>query len=70
MRSSFIYINYFVEAASHTVTLHCRAFRGADLFNVSLYDDIVELLVQLDGAADAVGLLTGNERGAGTAEGI
>ena len=67
---SIVYISYFLKAESCAITLDRHTFRGAYLFDVSLYDDVTELLVQLDGAADAVGLLTGNERGAGTAEGI
>lgn len=42
----------------------------ADLLDVSADNNIAELFVQFDGAADAVGLLTGNKRGAGPAEGV
>ena len=53
-----------------SVTQNADLFICADLLDVPLYDDITEFLVQLDGAADAVGLFTGDERGAGAAEGV
>ena len=59
--ASIVYISYFVEAESHAVTLHRHTIRGADLFDVSLHDDVAELLVQLHGIADAIRLLTGNQ---------
>ena len=68
--ASIVYISYFVEAESHAVTLHRHTIRGADLFDVSLHDDVAELLVQLHGIADAIRLLTGNQCAAGTAEGV
>ena len=52
------------------ITQGTDLFIRADLLDVPLYDDIAELLVQFDGAADAVGLFTGDERGAGAAEGV
>lgn len=67
---SIVYISYFLKAESCAITLDRHTFRGAYLFDVSLYDDVTELLVQLDGAADAVGLLTGNQRRAAAAEGV
>ena len=70
MWPSFVYISYFVEAESYAVTLHRHVFRGADLFDVSLYDDVAELLIQLHGIADTIRLLTGNQGAAGAAEGV
>lgn len=52
------------------VTQNADLFIRADLLDVPFYDDVAELLIQFDGIADAVGLLTGNERRTGAAEGV
>src|SRR5699024_3491574 len=57
-----------VIAVGQTGPLEGYIVRFAHLLDVPLHDDIAELFVQFDGAADAVGLLTGDEGAAGTAE--
>lgn len=54
----------FLIAVGQTITDHSDTDRGADLFNVALHNHIAELFVQLNGVADAVCLLAGNQRGA------
>ena len=66
--SLFCSIRDLLIAVCLTVSQDAHAIRRAGLLNVAVYDDIAELLIQFDGAADAVGLLTGNEGRAGTAE--
>ncbi len=63
-------ICYLSEGQYFTAPQNTDLFICADLLDVPLYNDIAELLVQFDGTADAVGLLTGNKRGAGAAEGV
>ena len=58
------------EFVGQTVTLNGHTIRTADLLNVTLHDDVAELFIKLHGVADAVGLLTGNERRAGATEGV
>ena len=53
-----------------SIPLDGNAIGGADLLDVPLDDHIAELLVQLNSAAGAIGLLTGDQRGAGAAEGV
>ena len=57
-------------AVGQAVPLEGYTVRFAHLLDVPLHNDIAELFVQFDGAADAVGLLTGDEGAAGTAEGV
>lgn len=66
---SIVYISYFLKAESCAITLDRHTFRGAYLFDVSLYDDVTELLIQFYGIADAIRLLTGNQGATGPAEG-
>ena len=67
---SIVYISYFLKAESCAITLDRHTFRGAYLFDVSLYDDVTELLIQLYGIADAIRLLTGNQGATRPAEGV
>ena len=66
----FVMGRYLTVLVFFFVTQHADLFLRADLLDVPLYDNIAELLIQFDGAADAVGLLTGNERRTGAAEGV
>ena len=66
----FVMGRYLAELVFLAVTQDADLFIRADLLDVPLYDDIAELLIQFDGAADTVGLLTGNECRAGAAEGV
>lgn len=61
---------YLTKLVFFSVTQNADLLIRADLLYVSADNDIAEFLVQFDGAADAVGLLTGNERGTGAAEGV
>lgn len=61
---------YLAKIVFLAVTQNADLFIRADLFDVSADNDIAEFLVQFDGATDAVGLLTGNERRTGAAEGV
>ena len=47
---------------SQTLTLHSNTVCTADLLDIPLHDYIAELFIQFHGVADAVGLLTGNQR--------
>ena len=58
----------FLVTVGQTITDHSDTGSGADLLNVAFYDNITELFVQLDGVADAVCLLAGNQRGATAAK--
>src|SRR5699024_5452194 len=68
--SLFCSIRDLLIAVRSAIPEDCHTIRRADLLDVAVYDDVAELLVQLNGAADAIGLLTGNEGRAGTAEGV
>src|SRR5699024_11133016 len=68
--SLFCSIRDLLIAVCLTVSQDAYAIRRADLLDVAVHDDIAELLVQLNGSADAVGLLTGNEGRTGAAEGV
>ena len=65
---SIVYISYFLKAESCAITLDRHAFRGAYLFDVSLYDDVTELLIQLYGIADAIRVLPDPPKGSITTE--
>ena len=60
--ASFVMGRYLAILVFLAVTQNADLFIRADLLDVPFYDDIAELLIQFDGIADAVGLLTGNER--------
>ena len=66
----FVMGRYLTKLVFFSVTQNTDLLICADLLYVSADNDITEFLVQFDGAADAVGLLTGNERRAGAAEGV
>src|SRR5699024_3484874 len=66
--SLFCSIRDLLVAVCPAITEDAHAIRRTGLLNISVYNHIAELLVQLDDAADAVSLLTGNERRTGTAE--
>lgn len=61
---------HLAELVFFPVTQDADIFIRADLLDVSAHDDIAEFFVQFDGAADTVGLFTGDEGRAGTAEGV
>ena len=58
--SLFCSIRDLLIAVCLTAPQDAHAIRSTDLFDVAVYDDVAELFIQFDGAADAVGLLTGN----------
>ena len=68
--SLFCSIRDLLIAVCPAIPEDAHAIRRAGLLDVAVYDDITELLIQFDGAADAVGLLTGNEGRTGAAEGV
>src|SRR5699024_6988761 len=57
-------------AVCPAVPKDAHAIRRTDLLNVAVHDNIAELLIQLNGSADTVGLLTGNKGRTGAAEGV
>ena len=65
---SFVVGRYLTKRVFFSTTQNGDLLVCTDLLNVAADDDIAEFLVQFDGAADAVGLLTGNQRRAGPAE--
>ena len=65
---SFVMGCYLTKRVFFSTTQNGDLLICADLLNVFADDDIAEFFVQFDGAADAVGLLTGNQRRAGPAE--
>ena len=60
----------FIISIGQSIPLNRDTIGATDLLDVPLHNDIAELLVQFDGAADAVSLFTGDQRAAGTAEGV
>src|SRR5699024_6866675 len=57
-------------AVCPAVPKDAHAIRSAGLLDVAVHDDVAELLIQFNGAADAVGPFTGNKGRTGTAEGV
>lgn len=68
--ASFVMDRYLAKLVFFSVPQNADLFIRADLFDISADNDITELFVQFDGAADAVSLLTGNQRRAAAAEGV
>lgn len=66
----FMLYLHFGVFVGQPITLNGHTVRPTNLLDIPLHDYIAELFVQFHGVADAVGLLTGNKRRAGTAEGV
>ena len=66
----FYSIRDLLIAVCLTVPEDVHAIRRADLLNVAVHDYIAELFVQFNSAANTIGLLTGNQRRTGAAEGV
>lgn len=60
----------FIISIGQPIPLDRYTIRAADLLDIPLHNNIAELFVQFDGAADAVSLFTGDQRAARTAEGV
>ena len=58
----FVIGRYLTKLVFFAFAQHADLFIRADLLDIPADNDITELFVQFDGAADAVGLFTGNER--------
>ena len=58
----FMLYLHFGVFVSQTLTLHSNTVCTADLLDIPRHDYIAELFIQFHGVADAVGLLSGNQR--------